>query len=121
MTNTGDKMLNKIYSLLSSLGVTANYVGFFYTAHAVSLAVSDIKNLLLVTKCIYPEIAKRYHTSAKNVERDIRTAVNVAWNSNPQLLAALAGRPLPEKPTPTEFLAIIATSLLCGEDAESAE
>lgn len=108
----GNKMLNRIYSLLASLGITANYVGFFYVAHAVELAVSDMENLLLVTKRIYPEIAKYHHTSAKNVERNIRTVINVAWDSNPGLLENLAGRPLPEKPTATEFLAILSTALL---------
>lgn len=108
----GKKMLNRIYSLLASLGITANYVGFFYAAHALELAVSDMENLLLVTKRIYPEIAKYHHTSAKNVERNIRTVINVAWDSNPGLLEELAKRPLPAKPTATEFLAILSAALL---------
>ena len=108
-------MLNKIYFLLCNLGITANYSGFFYTAYAVSLALSDLETLLLVTKCLYPEIARHYHTSAKNVERNIRTVVGIAWDNNPQLLTRLAGRTLSAKPTATEFLAILTTALLCSE------
>ena len=110
-------MTNKIYGLLSSLGITANYAGFFYVADAVSMAFSDTGNLLLVTKRLYPQIAKRYNTSAKNVERNIRTIINVAWENNPQLLVDLAQNPLPCKPTPSEVIAILTISLLHSESA----
>lgn len=79
------------------------------------MALSDMENLLFITKSIYPEVAKRYHTSAKNVERNIRTVVGVAWDSNPELLIRLANRDLHEKPTSTEFIAILATSILCSQ------
>lgn len=108
-------MLNRIYSLLLNLGITANYAGFFYASRAVSMASSDMESLLLVTKRLYPEIAKHYHTSSKNVERNIRTVINIAWDNNPQLLSSLAKGSLPNKPTTSEFIAILTMSLFCNE------
>lgn len=108
-------MLSKIYSLLSNLGITANYAGFFYVSHAISLSLSDMENLLLVTKRLYPEIAKHYHTSSKNVERNIRTVIDIAWDNNPQLLPQLAKGSLLGKPTTSEFIAILTMSLFSVE------
>lgn len=69
----------EIYELLYRLGVTANYTGFFYTAYAVQLCAEHPDRLMLVTKWVYPDVAKRYRTNWKAVERNIRTAGNVIW------------------------------------------
>ena len=50
--------LTQIYDLLYSLGITANYSGFFYTSYAVCLAARQPERLLLVTKWLYPEAAE---------------------------------------------------------------
>ena len=55
----------KVYDLLYHLGVTANYTGFFHTAYAVSLCAEQPDRLLLVTKWLYPEVAKQYGTNWK--------------------------------------------------------
>ena len=48
----------KVYDLLYRLGATANYTGFFHMAYAVWLCVEQPDRLLLVTKWLYPEVAK---------------------------------------------------------------
>ena len=50
--------IEKIYDLLYSLGITANYTGFFQLAYAVKLCAEQPERLLLVTKCVYPDVAK---------------------------------------------------------------
>ena len=65
--------MTDVYDLLYQLGVTANYTGFFHTAYAVSLCVEQPDRLVLVTKWLYPEVAKQYKTNWKAVERNIRT------------------------------------------------
>ncbi len=97
-----------IQELLYRMGVTAKYIGFFHTSCAVELAMEDPERLLLVTKWLYPDVAERYETSWKSVERNIRTATNVAWNSNPDALSEYAGFELSEKPCNSQFLAILA-------------
>lgn len=52
--------LNATCDLLYSLGVTANYKGFLHTTYAVSLCMERQDRLLLVTKWLYPDVARRY-------------------------------------------------------------
>ena len=107
-------MLTEIYDLLYQLGVSANYTGFFHTAYAVLLSASQPDRLLLVTKWLYPEVAKQYRTNWKAVERNIRTAGGIIWRENRPLLEELARRPLAHKPRNTLLLAILASSLNTG-------
>ena len=102
----------EIYELLYRLGVTANYTGFFYTAYAVQLCAEHPDRLMLVTKWVYPDVAKRYRTNWKAVERNIRTAGNVIWEEGRSHLEQLAGRILEHKPCNAQLLAILSYSLL---------
>lgn len=81
----------QIYRLLTRLGVTANYAGFQQAAYAVYLCVQDPDKLALVTKWLYPEVSKHYHTTPGAVERNLRGVVKQAWEQNPCLLRKLAG------------------------------
>ncbi len=101
----------EVYDLLYQLGVTANYTGFFHTAYAVSLCVEQPDRLLLVTKWLYPEVAKQYLTNWKAVERNIRMVGNIIWQENRPLLEKLAHRRLEQKPRNAQLLAILASSL----------
>ena len=69
-----DIPLSAVHELLCSLGVTANYAGFFHLSFAVYLALQKPERLLFVTKRLYPEVAKHHSTSWHCVERNIRTA-----------------------------------------------
>ncbi|WP_251319646.1 sporulation initiation factor Spo0A C-terminal domain-containing protein [Flintibacter muris] len=104
-------MAAEIYNLLYQLGVTANYTGFFYTAYAVSLCAEQPDRLLLVTKWLYPEVARQYKTTWKAVERNIRSVGVIIWQENRPLLEHLAHRNLDKKPRTTQMLAILASSL----------
>lgn len=94
--------------LLIRLGVTPNYVGFHQLNFAVELAQQQPEPLLLVTKQIYPTVAKEYSTTWKAVERNIRSIIAIAWDRNPELLQELAGYPLTSKPKAAQFIAILA-------------
>lgn len=107
-------MMTAVYDLLYQLGATANYTGFFHTAYAVSLCVGRPDRLLLVTKWLYPEVAKQYGTNWKAVERNIRTVSRVIWRENRPLLEELAHGHLEQKPRNTQLLAILAASLDTG-------
>ena len=103
--------MTEIYTLLYQLGVTANYTGFVHTACAVSLCAEQPDRLLLVTKWLYPEVAKQCGTNWKAVERNIRTVSDVIWRENRLLLERLARRHLEQRPRNAQLLAILATSL----------
>lgn len=102
--------ISEVYSLLYRLGITAEYIGFFHASYAIYLAALHPTRLLLVTKLLYPAVAKHYATSWQRVERNIRTVIGIAWNCNRDLLIELAQHPLPDKPAPACFLAILASS-----------
>lgn len=99
--------LSKIYDILYRLGFSADYTGFFYTSYAVWLSVRQPERLLLVTKWLYPDVARHYGTNWLTVERNIRTVASVAWGNNPRLLSELAGYTLTEKPTASQFISIL--------------
>ena len=97
---------------LHRLGVTENYTGFHYLVCAVCLCIAEPERLLQVTKRVYPEVADRYHTNWKAVERNIRTAARVIWEQGRMPLEHLAGRALLRRPRTAQLLAILTYGLL---------
>ena len=106
-----DKRFCDIFDLLNLLGISANYTGFLQTACAVELCRAEPERLLLITKKVYPEVARLCGTSWNAVERNIRTACGIAWENNRRLLEQIAHKPLPQKPHNAQFLAILLYSL----------
>lgn len=106
-----EKRLCQAYDLLGRLGATADYKGFSYTAYAMALCAERPELLLLVTKNLYPAVARQYRTTWQAVERDIRTVVGLVWRRNPALLDRLAGGSLEERPRCAQFLSIASAGL----------
>ena len=115
-TTTTSVDISHIYDFLYRLGLTANYTGFFHTSYAVFLAVQRQERLLMVTKWLYPEVARHYKTTGSCVERNIRTAASVVWQRNRPLLEEAARHALPTRPTASAFLAIL-TTYFCSDVA----
>lgn len=113
----GNEIMLDTFDLLHRLGITANYGGYFYTAYAVSLVEKQPDRLLLVTKWLYPDVARQYNTSWQCVERSIRTVISLAWERNPGLLSGLAGYPLKRKPHAGQFVAMLSYYLSEGKTA----
>lgn len=103
--------ISDIYNLLMRLGVTPNYRGFLYTAYALQLSIADGQRLLLITKHIYPAVARHYRTTWNSVERDIRTVIDIVWKRNPALLNQLAGYEMNRRPSVSQFLAILSARI----------
>lgn len=97
------------HTLLADLGITPNYIGFQQAITAAQLAKEDPSSLLLVTKTLYPAVARQHTSTAKAVERNIRFIVELAWERNPDLLRRIAGYPLSNKPKAAQFIAMLAT------------
>ncbi len=106
-----EKWLGQAYDLLRRIGVTADYKGYTYAAYAVALCAERPELLQVVTKDLYPEVARRYRTTWHAVERNIRTVIAVAWKRNPTVLDHIAGGFLLDKPNAAQFLAIAAEAL----------
>lgn len=70
----------------------------------------------LVTKHVYPDVARCFDTNWKCVERGLRRAANVAWNTAPEKLSELAHRHLTEKPSVSELLSLLTIYLRAEEE-----
>jgi len=101
-------MENRIKDTLRSLGITTNYYGFHGVLSAVELVLEDGDRLQSVTREIYWAVAEKSGCKRAAVERNIRTVVQRAWRINPRLLINMAGYPLNEPPTASEFIEIVA-------------
>jgi len=100
--------VNGIDELLFRLGIMPNLVGHKYLKYGVELLLEDPERIQYVTKDLYPAIAKYYGTTWISVEHGIRTAVQICWKKgNRMLLDEVAGYYLEERPTVSEFFAII--------------
>lgn len=62
-------------------GFQARQKGYRYLREAVWIACQEPEVLSSVTKRLYPEVAKRFYTTDKQVERAIRNAIETAWTS----------------------------------------
>lgn len=112
---TNELNITQVYTLLYRLGITAEHTAFFHTAYAVYLAAQQPERLCLVTKNLYPEVARYFSTTWRCVERSIRLAAELAWQTNPGLLEALAHHPSRKRLTASKFLAILAAQFFIGQ------
>lgn len=97
----------EVYDLLLRFGIGKKYQGFQQCAHAVYLSAEEPERLTLVTKWLYPDVARQFGVSWFCVERNLRTITRIAWSNNRELLEKLAGREIPSIPTSTQFIRIL--------------
>lgn len=105
----------EVTSIIHDVGVPAHIKGYQYLREAILIAVSDMDVINAVTKILYPEVAKRFDTTASRVERAIRHAIEVAWDRGDlETLQKYFGYTVSNakgKPTNSEFIAMIADRL----------
>ena len=101
----------QITKILHQIGVPANIKGYFYLRYAIITAVNGPGAIGMVTKTIYPTVARGYGTTAQRVERAMRHAIEVAWDRGDiDILDMFFGNTVQRlrgKPTNSEFIAII--------------
>ncbi len=104
-----------VTSIIHEIGVPAHIKGYQYLREAIIIAVEDMDVINAVTKILYPEVAKRFSTTASRVERAIRHAIEVAWDRGDlETLQKYFGYTVSNakgKPTNSEFIAMIADRL----------
>ena len=105
----------RITQVIHEVGVPAHIKGYQYLREAICMTVLDVDLMNSVTKILYPDIAKKYHTTASRVERAIRHAIEVAWTRGRlETIDALFGYTVHAgkgKPTNSEFIALIADKI----------
>ena len=100
-----------VTSIIHEVGVPAHIKGYQYVREAIMITVENMDVINSVTKILYPEVAKRYHTTPSRVERAIRHAIEVAWDRGDlETLQKFFGYTVSNakgKPTNSEFIAMI--------------
>ncbi len=113
--DAGDDIEARVTGILHNMGVPAHIKGYGFLRQSIIMAVEDPEVISLVTKRLYPDIAKMNKTTASRVERAIRHAIEVAWDrGNVDVLNEYFGYTINNmrgKPTNSEFIAMIADRL----------
>lgn len=108
---TNQELLVHVTQILHQLGLPAHIKGFYYLREGIIRAVDDPTMLNAITKYLYPEIAKNYHTTTASVERAMRHAIELAWRrGNVDVLTYYFGYSvsyIKGKPTNSEFIAML--------------
>ncbi|MDR3602044.1 MAG: sporulation transcription factor Spo0A [Desulfosporosinus sp.] len=108
-------LVNEVTTTMQQIGIPAHVKGYQYIREAILVVVEDFSLLGSVTKELYPGIAKKFDTASSRVERGIRHAIGLAWErGNKDALQRIFGYSLNierEKPTNTEFIAVLADKL----------
>lgn len=97
-----------VTKIMLELGMPAHIRGYHYLREAICLSVEDMELVGSITKLLYPEIAKIYHTTNVKVERAIRSAIEIGWErGNEQLYEEIFGYSRIHgkiRPTNSEFI-----------------
>ena len=100
-----------VTNIIHEVGVPAHIKGYLYLRESINMVYNDIELLGSITKVLYPDVAKKYKTTASRVERAIRHAIEVAWSRGKlDTLDELFGYTVSNgkgKPTNSEFIALI--------------
>ena len=102
-------------SYIQTIGIPANVKGNHLLREAILIVAENPMRGSGITKDLYPEIAKRFNTTASKVERNIRNAIEIAFNrgNSETYLEIFKGTINQSKgrPTNSEFIAMIADKL----------
>lgn len=106
---------NEVTKLLHQLGMPANVKGYNYLRCAILIAYKNPDISGQVTKFLYPEVARTFHTTSTRVERAMRHAIIIAWTrGNPMVIEEIFKNTIAynkDKPTNSEFIALLADRL----------
>ncbi len=115
LTLENDDLESRVTSILHNMGVPAHIKGYNFLRQSIIMATEDPAVISLVTKRLYPDIAKANGTTPSRVERAIRHAIEVAWDrGNVDVLNEYFGYTINNmrgKPTNSEFIAMISDKL----------
>ena len=94
----------EVTRIMLELGMPVHLRGYHYLREAICLSVENMELVGSITKLLYPEIAKRYHTTNEKVER----AIEIGWErGNAELFEDIFGYSRVHgktRPTNSEFI-----------------
>ena len=79
-SNSANEIEIEVTNLIHNAGIPPHICGYQYLREAILMSVDASSVFNSVTKIIYPNIAFKYNTTPRKVERSIRCAIEYAWN-----------------------------------------
>ena len=105
----------RVSQILHTMGVPAHVKGYNFLRQSIIMVINEPEVISLVTKRLYPDIAKLNNTTASRVERAIRHAIEIAWDrGNVEIMNDYFGYTINNmrgKPTNSEFIAMISDKM----------
>ena len=106
-----EKIEDKIIRILHELGIPSHIKGYQYMKEGIEMIYHTPSMMDKITKSLYPELAKKFHSTTTRVERDIRHAIELGWTrANWDYMEELFGYSIDSdkaKPTNREFITTI--------------
>ena len=99
---------NTIFETLIRFNSKTQMKGFKYTERAIEIVLNnpeEYKDCLMITKSLYPSIAKEFNSASTRVERCMRHYISEGYDHNPAVFH-LNG--FDYKPTNSNFISNIA-------------
>ncbi len=104
-----------ITEIIHDIGIPAHIKGYQYIRYSIMMAVKDETIIGMITKTLYPTVAKKHNTTSSRVERAIRHAIGTAWErGNIDTLDSYFGYTIEnnkKRPTNSEFIAMISDKI----------
>ena len=88
----------QLHDLVRSMGLNRSYVGYRYLIYSLELIREDEERLEMVTKGVYPSVARKFKVPVSAVDGALRTAIRVCWKRGAW---ELTGRQSEEEPPPS--------------------
>ena len=85
-TAPNDLVKVKAVNFVRELGIPVHMRGYIFLITAICIAAKEPEQLASLTKRLYPHVAELYQVDARCVERNIRNAIDAAYNRNPEQL-----------------------------------
>ena len=105
-------------AIMRHFGLTPCYRGYDALLHAIMLAVENRSRLRNAALDIYAPTATALGTKPANIETNIRTMVQRAWQVDRAFLCELAGYRLDSPPSALQFIEILANHLAEAETTD---
>ena len=98
----------EIEQILMDVGIPAHLLGWRYSKKAIMIALEDENKLTLITRNLYPDVAKAFKTTSSGVERGIRNALKKAWRNTEHIKKSKITQYVPhdKRFTNKEFIAV---------------
>ena len=76
---TIDRLQVFIHKFIMDLGCPTKYNGTYYLRDGICSVLENPNDIGCLKKNVYLIVAKKYHTGVMNVERSMRTLVDIWW------------------------------------------